>query len=174
MGIHDLMKRFAQVDPTMIGRGPRHPISPNPESISEIHKYFEEHPILRQDKGYVDFLECYSAATADDWLDGKINIDIYGFDTKITLHLDSTSELPRDWKNGFTPFAYVQIPREKQRIDDGYIYAFDITGKRPFGVYQLRDTIEEIKVDDYKWYCDSFLEWLEDIIDKKGLIFQED
>lgn len=175
MNIHKLINRFTQAGPTTIGNGPRHPISPNPKSLPDIREYFATYPMLRQDQGYVDFLECYSAATADGWLDEKVFIHIYGFDTNITVHLNATAEVPPDKKLGFMPIAYLQIIKKTQRFDDGYIYNYDITGKRPFGIYQRIDSTElELESNDYEWYCDSFLGWLEDIIDKKGLIFLGD
>lgn len=167
MNIHELMQRFAQVGSTTIGKGPKHPTSPNSESLPEIEKYFASHPILKQDQGYVDFLECYSAASADGWLDGKIFIHIFGFDTNITSHLGGPDEWIFDTEKGFCSFAYIQIPKP-HLVDDGCAYSFDITGLRSWGVYKSSDTGDIVY--DYEWYCGSFLEWLEDIIEKQGLL----
>lgn len=57
-------------------------------------------------------------------------------------------------------------------IDDeiGLDYAFDATGRRLRGVYQLISHSQR-ESETYEWYCGSFLEWLEELIDKKGQLF---
>jgi hypothetical protein len=40
-------------------------------------------------------------------------------------------------------------------------------GKRPSGIYRV------INYGEYEWYCSNFLEWLEKLIDKKGLLLEQ-
>lgn len=69
-----------------VGRGPKHPESPNLELQKEIDSFLEQYSFLRKDQGYIDFLEYYSGAMVD-WPKGELVIAIFGFLEEISFHL---------------------------------------------------------------------------------------
>ena len=166
MDIHSLMQNFTELGYVTVGRGPKHPESPSLELQKEIDSFLEQYSFLRKDRGYIDFLEYYSGAMVD-WPQGELVIAIFGFLEEISFHLikDGGEVIDDD---GFYAFctSVVRVG-EGQDIENesiGLGYTFDATGTRRWGVYR------SIGGGECEWYCDSFLEWLEKLIDKKGLL----
>lgn len=171
MDIHSLMKKFSNLGYASIGRGPKNTESPRSELQQEIDNFLDEHPYLRNDSGYVDFLEYYSGARVD-FPEGELVIDIFGFLEEIGFHLikDRFGESDID-EQGYFMFCttVVQVAKDSDPNNEelGLDYAFDATGKRTWGIYRV------INYGEYEWYCSSFLEWLEKLIDKKGLLLEQ-
>lgn len=169
--LHDLMGRFQELGVLEdIARGPKHPESPRPALAPQIAAWLEQHPCLRRDPGYVDYLEQYSGA----WIDTNIpaiQVDIFGFDDGGTsTHLVHGDGDAID-REGMMPFAAVnfQVGPDLAPADGStpgseprsMVFGFDTTGTRPWGVYR-HDAA-------WEWYCDTFLEWLERLVERGGL-----
>lgn len=171
MDIHSLMKKFSRLDYAAVGKGPKHTESPRLELQQEIDNFLDEHPYLRYDSGYIDFLEYYSGARVD-YPEGELVIDIFGFLEEIGFHLikDRFGESDID-EQGYFMFCttVVQVAKSENSNNEelGLDYAFDATGKRASGIYRV------INYGEYEWYCSNFLEWLEKLIDKKGLLLEQ-
>jgi hypothetical protein len=166
MDIHSLMQNFTELGYAAVGRGPKHPESPNLELQKEIDSFLEEYSFLRKDPGYIDFLEYYSGAMVDSPKE-ELVIEIFGFLEEISFHLikDGGEVIDDD---GFYVFC-ISVVRvgEGQDMENesiGLAYRFDATGTQRWGVYR------SLEGGECEWYCDSFLEWLEKLIDKKGLL----
>ncbi len=149
-----------------VGRCPKHPESPSPELQTEIDSFLEQYSFLLKYPGYIDFLEYYSGAMVD-WPKGELVIAIFGFLEEISFHLikDGGEVIDDD---GFyalcTSVVRVGEGQDMENESIGLGYRFDATGARRWGVYR------SIEGGECEWYCDSFLEWLEKLIDKKGLL----
>ncbi len=156
-----LMRQFETLGYATVGSGPDHQHNPQPEKKKEIEQFIEQHDFLRQAPDYVTFLFCYAAA-AVYWPGGELTIEIYGFDENITAHLvlDQGFLGPIIDTEGFFLFCGSRIwPVGEDPI---YIdYAFDATGQRRWGVYRKI-------TGQYEWYCETFLDWLQVLIEKKG------
>jgi hypothetical protein len=140
----------------------------------EIDEFLQKNQILRNDQGYVDFLETYSAASVD-WPNEMLIIQIYGFSPEITIEVAHPDEALVD-KDGFFRFAEIILKTGDTKKDFvGLSYAYDTTGKRPYGVYQ--STLPygaDFRTIPYKSYGNSFLAWLKDVIEKKGKLIYID
>lgn len=164
MNIHELMQKFAELDYTTVGRGPKHPSFPRLELQAEVESFLAQYEFLQQDKGYVDFLECYAGGMID-YPNGEVFVDIFGFLDEVSFHLtkDEGSIIEDNGYYGFCTsvirIGQSAIPAES---DVGIGYAFDATGNRRWGIYRF------IEGGEGEWYCESFLKWLEQIITKKG------
>lgn len=60
--------------------------------------------------------------------------------------------------------SVIKISETSNKIDGeiGIGYGFDATGNRPWGIYRF---IGEEKAE---WCCESFLQWLNEVIDRNG------
>ncbi|AFZ27880.1 hypothetical protein Cylst_5903 [Cylindrospermum stagnale PCC 7417] len=166
MDIHSLMQKFTELGYVTVGRGPKHPESPSLELQKEIDSFLEQYSFLRKDPGYIDFLEYYSGAMVD-WPKGELVIAIFGFLEEISFHLikDGGEVIDDDGFYAFcTSVVRVGEGQDMENESIGLGYTFDATGTRRWGVYR------SIEGGECEWYCDSFLEWLEKLIDKNGLL----
>lgn len=160
MDIHTLIKRFAQLEGAGVGFGPKHPVSPNLSISNEVEDFLREFSFLRQDQGYVDFLEYYAGAhymPSDD----SVTIDIFGFTDQSSHIIDLEGDIIDE--RGFLVFCAGNIVEHliKGRKTRPQGFAFDATGNRMRGVY---DGLEGIQ------YCKTFLEWLNALIENKGIL----
>lgn|SRR5574341_1603885 len=163
-----IMTDFARLEYAMIDFGPKHPTNPVPELQREIDEFFSEYPILRRDKGYVAFLETYSAA-AVFWPNQELVIQIYGFSEEMTEHLLYPDE-PLLEQGRFLRFAEVMIEEEEDVV--GLSFAWEVTGQHSPGVYrQLRQGGADWKTTPYTLYASTFLNWLEEIVTKNGRLY---
>ena len=157
MDIHSLMNRFALLKGADVGRGPRHPTTPVPALAKEIKDFFQIYPFLRNDQGYVDFIECYAGAGISR--EPELIVDIYGFISGGT-HIVKEDGIRLD-ERGYFAFCTTYLD------DLGEVgFAFDATGERTSGIY--RWIVDEHLQGDYSWYCPNFLEWLERLIKYEG------
>jgi hypothetical protein len=165
------MIRFEQLGQTTVGRGPKHPVTPNLTLRSEIDGFFKEYPELAKDRGYVDFLERYSAATR--WHeDDEFSVIIYGFsDFTINLLYPDESLISQE---KFFRFAEVGTKIGDRKFEDeiNLDFAWDVSGKQQQGVYRrIVPWDVDPKLILYSWYCDNFLTWLDALITNKGRLF---
>ena len=168
------MQRFAQLPNARVGQGPKLWPYPNPALQKEIDDFLNQYPFLRQDQGYVDFMEYYAGASIypsdDDEAvnDDELVIDLFGFNDGIALHIVK-DEGQIVGKDGFLCFCSTETWDEK--VDPDFIieteFLFDATQKRKPGIY-LRSSVRP----EAEWFCETFLEWLELLIDKKGKLVQ--
>jgi hypothetical protein len=169
-----LMNKLADLGHATIGQGWRHPASRNTGIQDEIDRFLQRHPYLRQDQGYIDFLEMYAGAMVD-YPDGSLTISIFGFLDNLSLHLTKDEEFsgPAIDENGFFMFCSSVVAGKTslgKHESIGLDYAFDATGTRPWGVYRSMTTSDQPTIA-YEWYAASFLDWLAELVDKKGELF---
>lgn len=167
MDVHALMREFAELDGAEVGQGPKHPIEPNLALTDVVTGFLKEHTFLKQDRGYVDFLECYAGAWVM-WPNDDLVIDLFGF-TEVSRNIANPDEGEVVDTDGFLVFCDGLV-----RLQDdlgfstvlGQAFAFDATGKRKWGVY--RYIIDDSGKTDKYWYCETFLRMLEALIGTKG------
>lgn len=165
LNIHSLMKEFSRLEGAEIGRGPKHPSSPDPSLAPEIEEFLNQYPFLRQDRGYVDFLECYAGAWVM-WPNLDFVVDLFGF-ANVSTHIVKEDGYVVD-PTGFLKFCDGLVRIHKGVGHEGVLgqgFAFDATGKRRWGVY--RSITDEVESDKY-WYCETFLQALAALIETKG------
>jgi hypothetical protein len=167
--LNELMRRFAEeFEGAVVGQGPKHPDSPRPELQSEIDQFLNEYPFLREDAGYVAFLETYAGATVDS-PEGVIVV-IFGFLLDVGLHI-TEDEGPLIDDEGFLTFATVQVRTAEGK--EGFheytdmAFGFDATGERPPGIYR------KIDFNPTAWYCQDFLTWLRLLVENRGRLFDD-
>jgi hypothetical protein len=168
MDLSVLMHRFTELEYASIGFGPRHPTAPNPMLQPNVDAFLAGNPYLKKDQGYVDFLETYSAA-AVNWPNQELMIDIYGFTPEITIYLPDPDE-PLTFNGSFFRFAesFVKTGPDKRDFV-GLSFGFDSTGVQKPGVYRhVYLPGDDWKTLPFVWYKASFLEWLEDLVNKAG------
>lgn len=160
MNIHSLMHQFAQFQGAQVGRGPNHPIKPNLALAEEIATFFKRYPFLQRDPGYVDFQECYAGASVIMLSDNNrtVDIDIFGF-LDVSTHMTEYEDSIVD-EDGYLVFSYILF--DEQQCS----FSFHAHRDRRSGVYR---TIVRKNLDrQTSWYCATFLEWLERLIQQKG------
>lgn len=170
MHLDSLIQKFFDMGHATIGNGPKHPDSPNAALQSEITEFFSTYPVLAKDQGYVDFQEKYAGAVVD-WPYDELTIVIHGF-YDFTEHVLYPDE-PLIDDDGYFYFAEVITKTSagsKDRQDIiGMGFAWDITGMRKPGIYR---TVGQSGSDTPNmWYCETFLEWLSDVVEKRGKLF---
>jgi hypothetical protein len=166
MNIHSLIGKMASLEGAVIGRGPRRPINPDTDLAPVVEKLFVEYPFLRKDQGYVDFIECYAGAFIDSQEDDLV-IDIFGLSEVSTNLLYGEDDIID--KDGFLGICSIAIGidrgpgLDKELIGGGF--SFDATQSRRPGIY--RHLINA----PVGWYCETFLELLDALIEKRGRLF---
>jgi hypothetical protein len=168
MDMHSLVKEFSEWRNAEVGQGPEHPTHPNPELKAAVDGFLEEYPFLYNDAGYVEFLKSYAGAHVN-WPDDELVVDIFGF-TEVSTEF-TEGEDPIIDKEGYLTFCLeffrVQPGSEIESIQI-LTFAFDATLQRRPGIY--RQVVGKRPGDPVTtaWYCDTFLEFLRDLIDKQG------
>lgn len=172
LDIHTLMRRFSALPNARIGYGPRHPTQPNAALKKEIAIFLDQYSFLRQDQGYIDFLECYSGASSYlNSVTRHIVIDIFGFIRDLSTHLTQDTDLgPIVDDEGYFDFAggmvAIKEPTGSPRVAILLGAAFDATGDRKWGIYRSKS--ETPDHTGIYWYCETFLEWLNLVIETEG------
>ena len=159
MYLHTVIARFAELEGATVGVGPKRSFYPDVKTQGQIDLFLNSYPFLCQDRDYVDFLSFYAGANVLRG-DYDLMVDILGFSDVSTHMLDW--EEPVVDEDGFLMFSLV-ILRNKQHIGFG----FDATQHRKWGVYR---SVVDDKGSPYLWYCNTFLEWLDQIVQKDGEI----
>ena len=158
MNIHTLMTQFAQFEHAKIGRGPKHPTEPNVSLHTEVNTFLESYPFLRNDTGYIDFLECYAGASIFNQ-NSPFTVDILGFaGNSISTHMFEMEESVID-EEGFLMFGYLMLD-DKSLGQHQISFGFDATHHRLPGVYQYVSQVDA----QWDWYCATFLEWLDKLL----------
>lgn len=172
MDLKSLMQDFQNIGFVSIGKGPQHPEG-DPEIEAGIQDFLEQYPSIAEDDTFVEFLLHFSAA-AVDWPDEQLTIEIYGFSPDITLEIANPEEPLLD-NDGFFRFAEILVkpgPEDEKAIDS--LYAFDTTGTRKKGIYhKISLWSEDTHRIEFRWCCESFLEWLSMTVDAKGRLPME-
>lgn len=167
--LHLLLEQVHELGDLELGRGPRHPTSPNQRLSTEVTNFLDTYSFLVQDRSYVDFLECYSGLLLyQDSNSGSLSV--YGFDDSVTLHIVK-GEGPLIDEAGVLTFADLVIPIQKEDRGEedllSFGFGFDTTQKRAWGVYRITDT------QPWHWYCSTFLEWLQRLGRQKIFLLED-
>lgn len=165
--LDELLARLGRVGELALGCGPEHPSAPEPALATDVAKLLAQYPFLRRDPGYVAFLERYAGAVL--WRDQDLlSLGLFGFHPELSTHLvTGPGEII---EHGFFTFCDMVVPRDPDApFGDsiGLGFGFDATQERRWGVYRLWGGG---KAD---WYCDTFLEWLEQFIAKGGRLIDD-
>jgi hypothetical protein len=163
-----LVAAFAAIPTAQVGCGPRHPHAPELDIQPELNEFLSAHLFLRQDVGYVQFLERYCGASVRD-NERRVVLDISGL-SGVSLDLTATpAEFVDDY--GFGTFASAEyrwpVPGEKVFRRRHAYFAFDATQKRLPGVYQCVQNGTEPPTA-WAWASPSFLDWLNAVIAGRG------
>lgn len=167
LNIHSLMKEFSKLEGAEIGRGPKHPSSPDPNLAQETEAFLNEYPFLRQDQGYVDFLESYAGAWVM-WPNNELIIDLFGF-TEVSRNIANPDNVCVVDENGFLIVYDGMVRLVDGGFREGVIgqgFAFDATGERKWGIYRYV-FVSGVEVARY-WYCETFLQALAALIETRG------
>jgi hypothetical protein len=163
--IDALVERMARMQGASVGRGPRHPRSPDPSVEPRLHEFLDAYPEVRRDAGYVEFQEKYAGAIVQDPAETRI-LDVFGFGGAATNMLEMDGPVVDE--DGFLIFAQcLYYP------DGGVIgmhehdFAFSVSGDRPVGVYRHQSTLDH-SVPGFSRYVDDFTAWLRDLLDHDG------
>jgi hypothetical protein len=158
MDIHRLVQQFLLLEGASVGIGPKHPITPNSPSASEVEVFLNDYSFLRRDQGYVDFLESYAGGHLTP-SDHRLGIDIFGFDNQ-SSHIINLEGAIVD-EQGFLTICdgYIHILENKSTNVKPLSFAFDASGKRRWGIYYPTEE---------RWYCESFMAWFELLVTRKG------
>jgi hypothetical protein len=159
--MYPLVERLQELGHLEVGFGPRHPVAPNPTIAGNLEMFFAQYPFLRQDQGYVDFLECYAGLYLER-PDDELILDIFGF-TDVSSNIMGL-EGPIVDNDGFLTFCDGTVrSTETNNVAElcPLSFSFDATQNRTKGVYYTT------RQSNY-WYCESFLDWLEIIVTTRG------
>jgi hypothetical protein len=181
--IDQLIQRLLEVAPhAQLGAGPEHPATPDLTLAARIATWLSVHPFLDRDAAYVDFLKRYSGLDVlDEYTPENVakgldwDLDIPGFAPVAHLsfldetgghsrHFDPT--VPHIDKNGFYHFATVCYHSGQGNEASDWAheeFGFDASGERPPGVYRILDPPE--------WFCETFFQWLTQVIERSGRVF---
>lgn len=166
MPIDDLVVTLGHLPGAYVGHGPHHPTEPRPELESEISRFLDQYPALRQDDGYLHFLQTYAGVMVTDPQE-EIGIDIMGFDPGVANLVDL--EGPVVDSNGFLVIAMCSygIMIEGHLSTWEYDFAFDATGTRQGGIYRLVAG-DGIILQPFEWHKPNFEEWLVELNARRG------
>lgn len=170
MNLDEIVNRFGQLQGAEVGCGYQHPTSPNPDLKVMTEDFIDQYPYLQQDPDYITFLRRYAGLV----LTHKDDLEWYGlvygfhFDWMPFVDLDEAHRFP-DF-DGFFIFCETSIIRSAVSAHGAH-YAFDSTGNLKPGVYK-RVRWEDVDPSEitYEWHCESFLEWLNDFVEKEGIV----
>ncbi len=162
--LRQLIRGLVTLGEPLIDFGPKHYAAPNPSLQPEIDAFFEMYPALGRDAGYVEFLEVYSAAVVEKY--ESLIVEIYGFSHEIATHVAHPDESLIEDGDFFRFAEILLLGKDDRGIGIGLGFSFDLTGRRPSGVYRSID--QDGKQTPHEWYCSTFLEWLEQVVQKKG------
>jgi hypothetical protein len=169
MDIDELAERFTAIAGARLGRGPRHPRQPDSALAEHINRFLDEYPFLRTDPGYVEFLEKYAGAYAENE-DVSTIVDILGFSEVSTEMIEM--EGPIINKEGYLIFAQcIYHIRDNGRLRDTqeHDFAFDATGDRKPGVYRLFSAFSQLG-NEFEWQYPGFTEWFADLVSHDGAL----
>ncbi|HXM58416.1 MAG TPA: hypothetical protein VOB72_23655 [Candidatus Dormibacteraeota bacterium] len=165
--IDALVDRLSRLPGAQVGRGPRHPRSPDAAVAPRLDTFLSEHPTLRDDAGYIEFQEKYAGAMIQHPGRRQI-VDILGFSDASTDMQEMEGPVVDD--DGFLVFAecihHITVDGRLEEVHE-QAFAFSVvSGRRP-GIYRLVSTMAD-QSGEYRWYTDDFTVWLRDLVDNDG------
>lgn len=182
--LDDAVERLLKMPGTELGYGPEHPLLPRPEIGVMIEPFLAEYPFLERFTDYVRFLKAYAGASAGGALvDGPgvcdrdyVFLSVYGLCEANDRFLERHEFKVVDDRGfyGFCELHYRYRPhKDGQRITDGVFaaeFCLDATGRRKEGVYVecMLDGSREMGTGECFWFCNSFTQWLEQLVDHQG------
>ena len=168
MQLHSLIQEFSKIKYSVIGKGPKHPDSPDINGEQELTQFLKDFPAFANDIPMIEFFEYYGTVEifVPETPYADFELIMYGFDEEISMSLAHPDESLEE--NGFYRFAEVIV-----RKDDGdhvsANYAMNVDISRKQGIYYRVSSIAtDSRTIPYRYHCSSFLEWLENIITHRG------
>jgi len=167
MTLDEMVAQLSERSLVSLGRSFAHPIWPNPALEQDVNQFLYHYSFLKQDAGYVKFLECYAGAFVFDHTSDS-TLDILGFSIASSHIIDYPGEIINE--EGFLVFcvSLVNFYENEKRQEVEISYAFDATGTRQWGIYAKTLAITRIQDVNprYMFYCNTFTDWLQRVIDK--------
>jgi hypothetical protein len=163
--LDDLILQFSRLPHAVVGHGPRHPVSPDPSIEQDVSRFLEEHPSLRRDAGYVEFLEKYSGA-AFDYPDQTVAVEIIGFSSESMNVYELDSPVVQD---GLMVFALCAYHSFRDGGIDTYEHDFAIAAddRRKPGIYRYYGSTRHPE-PSVSWHAEDFVTWLEEFVGRGG------
>jgi hypothetical protein len=169
MTVRDLIPQLLALGEGHAGCGPDHPDTPAPQLLSRLEAFLAEHPGLRRDRSYVEFLRTYAGAS----LEVPDQYDTRWFAFLPSL-IEGDPELVPFTEEGYRvdPDGYLCVAQlfhqvSKVQLEFGYYVA----AEGPSGLYRTILPPDGSKARD--WYRASFAEWLERFVELGEAIFEE-
>ena len=170
--LHQTITKFLSLKNAEITFGPKHPENPRPELAELLTWFLKEYPYLT-DPTYQEFLSVYGGAGIffeEEISYGLDFLSIYEIEGPLTD--DQVTEEFVD--ECYFPFAEVTLITHKKRAVS-IVYAFKNDGR--LGVYRKlyrekadqKDSFEEAP---FEWVYANFLAFLEDVVEKKGIMIE--
>ena len=168
MKLDKLIEQFKNFEYAEVGKGYKHPISPNLALRDDCEEFFSEYPSLREDEDYVKFMEVYAGAVIDH-PEFELMVDIYGLSLDLTINVLHPDEslVERERFFGFGEVDYHPLGKTREDASSASFF-FNLTDissgvyRRP-GVYKV-----DYRTVPIKWYCSSFIEWFEKLVQASG------
>jgi hypothetical protein len=130
-----------------------------------LNSIIEDYPLLRFETGYIEFIKEFGAIT----LIGKENSltsAIYGIGSSSRyFHLkDSEGDIVDE--EGFMTIMDISytVMEDGEKVYQDTAFGIDTTGAREKGIYRYSGA------EDYKWFCNDFLELLGIVVTKRFLV----
>lgn len=180
------MESYFRAPGAELGHGPNHPYDPRPDIHSAIEDFISEYPFLERFRDYMYFLRTFAGAAAGGALmdgPGVCNpnytfVSLYGLCDENDRFLDRHAFKVVDDRGffGFCELHYRYRPYvEHRRVTDGVFaaeFCLDATGRRKEGVYVecMLDGSGEFGTGDCIWFCDSFTQWFEQLVNHQSRI----
>lgn len=159
--LHSLVDHLRMSGELYTDFGPKNPVAANQALQSDLERVLLTYPFLKDDAGYIEFLECYAGLsyTQKKYL---LSVDLFGISPEISTHLLDAPGEPIS-PDGILTFCSISLVENlnQPRPDEtqGIGFGFESTGKRQSGVYYCLDS------GPYTYYCSSFLDWMRSFVD---------
>src|SRR6266542_4038675 len=122
---------------------------------AELERLLAEFPFVARAQDWLEFLRRFGGGMWSRASDG-LSLGLYGFSHDVTMHiLDGPGDPVGD---GILLFGDISLPTGGVEL----AFGFEATGERRWGVYRFVDG------GDPEWYCESFHEWLERLVEREG------
>lgn len=167
MKLQETVQKLSMLEYALVHGGPRHPKYPHPSFAGQIAQVFEEYPQLKKDGDFTDFLEMYVGAIIL-YPDNSVQAAINGV-WDYTAHLLEPEVLEQGKYLRFATIIFE--PPAKDKLT-GVSFAFDLSHD-VLSVYRTANVKDEmaqfgVRRTPHEYYCDTFIEWLEKLVEAKG------
>jgi hypothetical protein len=169
MNIDELVAAFAALPGATVGRGPLHPLTPEPALADRLSEYFgAEYPGLDRDPSYAEFMWKYAGLSRIDDNQDQV-FEVLGFGPGTT---DIDTDLDEEMVDEDGVFVFAECIVKGDIVEgpvDAYtvVFGFDLTGERRAGVYRYTTTTQ-VPDSQWVWHAPDFQAFLSEAIANRG------